>query len=59
MRGQRVEAFAEMMPLEQDEGRQEFWRRLGRWGVVNAIKRTGASPGDRVRIGQVEVEWPG
>ena len=59
VRGQRVEAFAEMMPLEQDEGRQEFWRRLGRWGVVNAIKRTGASPGDRVRIGQVEVEWPG
>ena len=59
VRGQRVEAFAEMMPLEQEEGRQEFWRRLGRWGVVNAIKRAGASPGDRVRIGQVEVEWPG
>lgn len=59
VRGQRVEAFAEMMPLEQEEGRQEFWRRLGRWGVVNAVKRAGASPGDRVRIGRVEVEWPG
>jgi len=59
VRGQRVEAFAEMMPLEQEEGRQEFWRRLGRWGVVKAIKRAGAKPGERVRIGQVEVEWPG
>ncbi len=59
VRGQRVEALAEMMPLEQEEGRQEFWRRLGRWGVVNAIKRAGAKPGARVRIGHVEVEWPG
>jgi GTP-binding protein len=59
VRGQRVEAFAEMMPLEQEEGSQEFWRRLARWGVVNAIKRAGAKPGERVRIGHVEVEWPG
>jgi GTP-binding protein len=59
VRGQRVEAFAEMMPLEQEEGRQEFWRRLARWGVANAIKRAGAKPGQQVRIGRVEVEWPG
>jgi len=59
VRGQRVEVFAEMMPLEGEEGRQEFWRRLGRWGVVKAIRRAGAKPGERVRIGQVEVEWPG
>jgi len=59
VRGQRVEAFAEMMPLDQEEGRQEFWRRLARWGVVKAIRRAGAKPGERVRIGEVEVEWPG
>jgi GTP-binding protein len=59
VRGQRVEALAEMMPLEQEEGRQEFWRRLGRWGVGKAIKRAGAKAGERVRIGHVEVEWPG
>lgn len=59
VRGQRVETFAEMMPLEQEEGRQEFWRRLARWGVVSAIRRAGVKPGERVRIGQVEVEWPG
>jgi Obg family GTPase CgtA-like protein len=48
-----------MMPLEQEEGRQELWRRLGRWGVGKAIKRAGAKAGERVRIGHVEVEWPG
>ncbi|MBI2913067.1 MAG: GTPase ObgE [Chloroflexi bacterium] len=55
--GERVVAFAEMMPLEQAEGRSELWRRLGRWGVVGALRRAGAKPGDRVRLGRVEVEW--
>lgn len=57
--GERVEAFAEMMPLEQEEGQAEFWRRLARWGVVAALKRAGIQPGDKVRLGAVEVEWEG
>ncbi len=57
--GERVVAFAEMMPLDQEEGRSELWRRLGRWGVVGALRRAGARPGDRVRLGGVEVEWQG
>lgn len=57
--GQRVEAFAEMMPLDQDEGRAEFWRRLQRWGVVAALRRAGMQVGDRVRFGSVEVGWEG
>ncbi|MGQ9571651.1 MAG: GTPase ObgE [Dehalococcoidia bacterium] len=57
--GERVEAFAEMMPLEQEEGRAEFWRRLRRWGVVAALRRAGIQPGARVRVGDVEVEWEG
>ncbi len=57
--GERVEAFAEMMPLDQDEGRAEFWRRLTRWGVVAALKRAGIQPGARVRLGRAEVEWEG
>jgi GTP-binding protein len=57
--GERVEAFAEMMPLDQDEGRAEFWRRLSRWGVVAALRRAGIQPGAKVRVGQVEVEWEG
>jgi GTP-binding protein len=57
--GERVEAFAEMMPLEQEEGRAEFWRRLGRWGVVAALRRAGIQPGAKVRLGRAEVEWEG
>lgn len=54
--GERVVAFAEMMPVDQEEGRMELWRRLGRWGVVAALRRAGARPGDRVRLGKVELE---
>jgi GTP-binding protein len=57
--GERLEAFAEMMPLDQEEGRAEFWRRLTRWGVVAALKRAGIQPGARVRLGRTEVEWEG
>ena len=55
--GERVVAFAEMMPVEVDEGRAELWRRLTRWGVTGALRRAGARPGDRVRLGRVELEW--
>jgi GTP-binding protein len=54
--GARAVAFAEMMPLETDEGRAELWRRFGRWGVTGALKRAGAKPGSRVRLGRVELE---
>ncbi|MGD0205873.1 MAG: GTPase ObgE [Dehalococcoidia bacterium] len=57
--GEWLETFAEMMPLEQDEGRAEFWRRLGRWGVVAALRRAGIQPGAKVCLGQAEVEWEG
>jgi GTP-binding protein len=54
--GDRVVAFAEMMPLGAEEGRAEVWRRFGRWGVKRALKRAGAKPGDIVRLGKVELE---
>jgi Obg family GTPase CgtA-like protein len=54
--GDRAVAFAEMMPIETDEGRAELWRRFGRWGVTGALKRAGAKPGNRVRLGKVELE---
>ena len=57
--GERIAAFVEMMPVEMEEGRQETWWRLGRWGVGSALRRAGAAPGDRVRLGKVELEWPG
>ena len=57
--GERVVTFAEMMPVGVEEGRQELWWRLGRWGVSGALRRAGARPGDRVRLGDLELEWPG
>ncbi|MEX0684095.1 MAG: GTPase ObgE [Dehalococcoidia bacterium] len=54
--GDRAVAFAEMMPLHTEEGRAELWRRFVRWGVVSALKRAGAKRGDRVRLGQVDLE---
>jgi Obg family GTPase CgtA-like protein len=57
--GERPNALAEMMPLADEEALTEFWRRLTRMGVGRALRRKGAHPGDRVRFGAVEVEWPG
>ena len=57
--GERVVTFAEMMPVGVEEGKQELWWRLGRWGVSGALRRAGARPGDRVRLGGLELEWPG
>ncbi|MFQ5880392.1 MAG: GTPase ObgE [Dehalococcoidia bacterium] len=57
--GDGVMALVEMMPLDNEEGQAEFWRRLGRMGVARALRRSGARPGDRVRFGAVELEWPG
>ena len=57
--GERVVTFAKMMPMGMEEGKQELWWRLGRWGVSGALRRAGARPGDRVRLGDLELEWPG
>jgi GTP-binding protein len=57
--GKRVVSFAEMMPLDDEDARAELWRRLGRWGVVAALRRAGARPGARVRIGDAELRWEG
>ncbi len=57
--GERVVAFAEMMPLDEEEARAELWRRFQRWGVTSALRRAGARPGDRVRVGEREIELVG
>ena len=54
--GERAVAFAEMMPLDSEEGRAEVWRRFVRWGVMGALRRAGARRGDRIRLGTVELE---
>ena len=57
--GEWLQAFAEMMPLDQEEGRAAFWRRLSRWGVVAALRRAGIQAGAKVHLGRAEVEWEG
>jgi GTP-binding protein len=54
--GRRAVAFAEMMPVDTEEGLAELWRRFRRWGVHGALRRAGARAGDRVRLGTVELE---
>ena len=43
---------------ESEEAAFELERRLQRMGVVRALRRAGAAEGDRVVIGDVELEWP-
>ncbi len=57
--GERVVTFAVMRPMGMEAGRQELWWRRGRWGVSGALRRAGARAGDRVRLGDLELEWPG
>jgi GTP-binding protein len=56
---ERAVVFAEMMPVDTEEGRAELWRRFKRWGVAGALRRAGARAGDRVRLGSVELEIEG
>ncbi len=55
--GDAPETLVEMLGFGSDEARIEVMRRLGKMGVVAALRRAGARPGDRVRFGDVEVEW--
>jgi GTP-binding protein len=54
--GDRAVAFAEMMPLDSQEGRAELWRRFDKWGIAGALRRAGARRGDRIRLGRIETE---
>ncbi len=55
--GRRVVTFVEMMDLEMEGAREEIERRLQRWGVINALRRAGAEPGDTVVFGEVELKF--
>lgn len=52
----RIVTFAAMMPLAVDEAQEELWRRFRRWGVISALRRAGARMGDRVLVGEAELE---
>jgi Obg family GTPase CgtA-like protein len=49
--------LVEMLALQSDESRAEAMRRLGRMGVVGALRRAGVREGDPVRFGDIELRW--
>jgi GTP-binding protein len=50
--GEGVERLALRTDWENPEGVERFRRELQRRGVVSALRRAGATPGDEVRIGE-------
>ena len=55
--GEGVERLALRTDWENPEGVENFQRELERKGVVAALKRAGAKPGDEVRIGEIEFDF--
>jgi GTP-binding protein len=55
--GESVERLALRTDWENPEGVENFQRELERKGVVAALKRAGAKPGDEVRIGEIEFDF--
>ena len=49
--------LVERMDVDSYEVRAYIWQQLGRMGVVAALKRAGAEPGNIVRFGDIELEW--
>ncbi len=55
--GEDVERLALKTDWESPEGVEHFQRSLEKSGVVAALRRAGAEPGDEVRIGAVEFDF--
>lgn len=55
--GNTPEWLANTLNLNDFEARQELFDRLRKLGVGRALDRLKVRPGERIRIGDVEVEW--
>jgi GTP-binding protein len=55
--GEGVERLALKTDWENPEGVEHFQRELEKKGVVAALRRAGAEPGDEVRVGGVEFDF--
>ncbi|MBI4340035.1 MAG: GTPase ObgE [Chloroflexi bacterium] len=53
----RAERLAALVNLERPDARIQFIRELERLRVIQALEDAGATPGDTVRIGNLELEW--
>jgi GTP-binding protein len=56
--GEHPKRVLQKLSVDSDEARIEVERRLRRMGVIKALERAGVKAGDRVRFGEVELEWP-
>ena len=55
--GEEVERLVMKTDWESQEGAEHGWRVLERVGVVAALRKAGAEPGDEVRIGEMEFDF--
>jgi GTPase len=55
--GEVVERLALRTDWENPEGVERFQRELDRRGVLGALRRAGAGPGDEVRIGETVFDF--
>ncbi|HWO73632.1 MAG TPA: Obg family GTPase CgtA, partial [Dehalococcoidia bacterium] len=59
IRGRKAEEEAYKLGAGGYEALDELQERLRRMGLERALRRAGASPGARLRVGEVEMEWQG
>jgi GTP-binding protein len=54
---QKAVKLIERMDTSNPEARAYLWTHLSSMGVVGALKKAGAVPGDVVRFGKIDLEW--
>ena len=57
MRGKKVERVVAMTNFDQEEAILRLHRVFKTMGVTDALEHAGVREGDKVRIGEVELEW--
>ncbi|HEX7587572.1 MAG TPA: GTPase ObgE [Anaerolineae bacterium] len=57
VRGRKVERVVVMTNFDQEEGILRLHRVFQAMGVATALEKAGIEEGDKVRIGEVELEW--
>jgi len=55
--GEDVERMVMKTDWDSPEGAEHGWRELEKKGVVAALRKAGAEPGDEVRIGEMEFDF--
>jgi GTP-binding protein len=59
IRGEKAEQDALKLGESGSEALDELQDRLRRQGLEKVLRRAGARPGDRLRVGAVDLEWQG